>query len=222
MPNETLNEMPARNSVPVEMPAPTSPAAEFDAREAASPVEMPSPDPHSATGGVTGVQPQSASLTSGELTSTGARPQTAATTETSGVSMMLAKAKNLEECSEIQAVGSGFIVTRKPVGTCRKEVPRRHMPAESTISTASSTMVDSNIESDLSARRESLVGDKGEEEGMSSSQQDVPYHPLTQPTTSAPSTTFVSSNTESTGGHDPDVGNAAEDEMTMEPEGDIY
>jgi hypothetical protein len=45
IPNETLNEKPALNNVPVEMPAPTSPTADFRVQDAASPVELASPEP---------------------------------------------------------------------------------------------------------------------------------------------------------------------------------
>jgi hypothetical protein len=143
---EMPNEMPAGNRLPVEMPAPSSSAVAPCAQEAAFPFEMPSPDRPTTAGGVGDIDNPSPSLTAGELSSNGGRRLSCATAMSKGVSRMMAKATNGAECAEIQTIGSGFIVTRKPVGTCRKEVPR-HKPTRSTASAASSIMVGSRVES---------------------------------------------------------------------------
>ena len=52
LPDGTLNEMPAVNRFPVEIASPTPPLEERCPQEAASPAEMPLPDPHTTTGGV--------------------------------------------------------------------------------------------------------------------------------------------------------------------------
>ena len=250
MPDGTRHELPAGNNSPVEMPSPDQPGEPPSVREAASPVEMPSPDPiPNAGGGMRGVRNRSASPTTEEVSSAGDRPRTNASADNSGVGMMLAQAKNQHECLEFQTVESGFIVTRKPVGTCRKELPQRHMPADSTISTTSSTMVGSD-EHSADLRHDQRLSDgteilgslpqssnevseaaqipqnwdgRGWEQSMvrsSFSESDANHESRLAREQSVNVSAKVENNVKQE--HDPHVGNEAEDEMTKPPEGDIF
>ena len=250
LPNGPHNERLAVNSSPVELASPTSPTSPHFAREAmspVSPVELPSPstpEPNTINGVLNRALYRPTSPKSEkENLSSGSRPNTGATAASNGVSMMLAKAKNQEECSEITTTPAGIIVTRKPIGTCRKEVPHSHIPADSTISTSSSTMVGSAAE----LRHDQQFGNEiGIGESMprrASAASDVKHHPhnwdgsewdhsMGESSTSAldakhdarPAREQLVENTadDFQHAHDKNDGNEAEDEMTKPPEGDIF
>lgn len=274
MPGETPCEMPAGCRQPVEMPTPTSYVVVPLARNAAFPCQMPCPEVSTLTSVIGDIDHRG----------DGGRPLSRAAT-------MMAKATSGERCAEVQSVGSGFIVTRRPLGACRKEVPR-HKATRSTTSATSSTMVSSkadfvdpkhdveigdenvvkNEESTSTSRRGSEIGNEneigGEEPTPGSRQgseigdgneteteieieiengngngngngnenrneQSTPRRNSTSapdakhesPNRNKQSIT-VSPNSELGTRHDDDddyhVGNAAEDEMTREPEGDIF
>ena len=250
LPNRPHNERLAANISPVELASPTWPTSPHFARKAmspVSPVELPSPStPEAETiNGVLNRAPHlPASLKSEkEVLGSGSRPATGAPAESNGVSMMLAKAKNQEECSEITTTPTGIIVTRKPIGTCRKEVPHSHIPVDSTISTSSSTMVGSaaELQHDQQLGNETGIGESMHRKTSAAS--DAKHHPQNwdgseRDHSMGRSSTFASDakhdarpakeqlveNTadDSEHAHDQNDGNEAEDEMTKPPEGDIF
>lgn len=107
MPGEMPCEMLADCISPVEMPAPTTLAVALSVRDAAHPCEMPCPDTPTIASSVGDIAHRSRGPVAEELTRSGGRPLSRAAT-------MMAKAASGGQCTEIQTVGSGFVVASQP------------------------------------------------------------------------------------------------------------